>query len=650
VGFFDCFKKAPAGSTASSEYLQQEALELIARGNALEDTGELAQALELYGRAIDLAPGLARGHLNRGNALLACGDLDGAWNAFTTALKLDPSYAGAHFNLGNTCARLGRLDAAQAAYIQAIALNSNFADAEVALGAVLDDQGQFEKACVHYRRAIAIQPQYAQAHCNLGKSLKELGQFEAAVVSYQRAVEIDPTYAEGHSNLGGVLKDLGRLQEAQACYHRALELKPDFPDAHSNLLFLLNYGDDEPASPQLSQAQQYGEQVARRTIQYTRWNQSAAPERCLRVGFVSGDFRDHPVSYFFESVLGALVKGAGARMQCVAYCNHVQNDQVTQRLRPLFHSWHLTTGLSDSVLAQRLHEDAIDILIDLSGHTAHNRLPVFAAKPAPVQVSWLGYFGTTGVAAIDYLIADPWTLPPSEECNFTEKIWRLPETRLCFTPPIFSVELTPPPVLRTACLTFGCFNNLSKMTGQVVALWARVLAAVPDSRLFLKSPQLKEASVQRYVRETFAAHGIEPERLILEGLSSRAEYLGCYQRVDIALDPFPYTGGTTTVEALWMGVPVLTLQGERFLSRQGVGLLMNAGLPEWIASNPEDYVLRAARHAGDLQALARLRGVLRQQVLASPIFNATDFAHHFEAALRGMWHVWCAQQQDLLSK
>jgi FkbM family methyltransferase len=267
---------------------------------------------------------------------------------------------------------------------------------------------------------------------------------------------------------------------------------------------------------------------------------------------------------------------------------------------------------------------------------------MFALKPAPVQVSWLGYFATTGVAEIDYLIADPWTLPESEEINFTEKIWRLPETRLCFTVPDVVLEVAPLPAIGSGYITFACFNNLTKMNDAVVALWARVLAAVPNSRLFLKAKQLNIEAVRQSTFERFAAHGIAAERLILEGPAPRAEYLAAYQRVDIALDPFPYTGGTTTAEALWMGVPVLTLAGKSFLSRQGVGLLMNTGLSEWVAEDHDDYIARAVSHASDLQVLSLLRGGLRQQVLASPIFDAQRFAEHFEAALRGMWQAWCA--------
>ncbi|MFI4940487.1 MAG: peptide-binding protein, partial [Burkholderiales bacterium] len=319
-------------------------------------------------------------------------------------------------------------------------------------------------------------------------------------------------------------------------------------------------------------------------------------------------------------------------------------DALTERIKACCHGWHSAAGLSDARLAQLIRDDSIDILIDLSGHTAHNRLPMFAWKPAPVQASWLGYFATTGITAIDYLIADSWTLPETEEMNFTETIWRLPETRLCFTPPDVSIAVSSLPALANNHITFGCFNNLSKMNDAVVALWATVLHAVPQSCLFLKAKQLSEASVRHSVLERFASYDIAADRLKLEGSSPRATYFCAYHQVDIALDPFPYPGGATTAEALWMGVPVLTLAGERFLPRQGIGLLMNAGLPEWVAADAGDYVARAVSHAADLQRLAALRKGLRQQVLTSPLYDAPRFARHFEAALRGMWTQWCKRQ------
>ena len=637
MGLFDRFRAIKPGAEHSAKAAEKDALDLIIQGNALQAGGRFGRALECYEAAISLVPNMARAHLNRGNVLLESGDALAALAAYETALSHDSVYAAAHYNRGNALVALSRGADALAAYKRAISLKPNFVDAEVALGAVLDDLGQFDAAAASYRRALAMQPEYAQVHSNLGNVLKELGQFRDAAASYRHCLEIQPNYAEGHNNLGNVLKDLGQLGEAEACYRRALHLNPGYAEAHSNLLFLLNYSDKKDPSLLLAEARQYGEALTRQARAATIIRNNRGPDRCLRVGFVSGDFRTHPVSYFFQGVLAELVLQTSGRLEFVCYHNHVSSDKVTDRIKSLCHGWCSIVGLPDEDAALRIKDDGIDILIDRAGHTAHNRLPLFSWKPAPLQLSWLGYFATTGLTAIDYLIADPWTLPESEEANFTEKIWRLPETRLCFSPPDENVEVSPLPALSNGYLTFACFNNLTKMSDKVVTLWAQVLTAVPDSRLFLKSPQLKEAFVQQGVAERFALAGVDPGRLIMEGLSSRAEYLKTYQRVDIALDPFPYTGGTTTCEALWMGVPILTLAGERFLSRQGVGLLMNVGLPEWIASNTDEYLARAGSHASNLESLAFLRAGLRQQVLASPLCDAPRFARHFELALRNMW-------------
>lgn len=642
MGLFDRLRASWIGRARPSDTAQKDALDLIREGNTLEAEGQIEQALRRYEVAIERMPNLARAHLNRGNALFVAGDPTSALAAYKTALMHDPAYAAAHYNAGNVLAKLGQREAALDAYKTALSLKPDFVDAEIALGCFQDDLGQIEAAAASYRRALVLQPDYAQVHNNLGIVLSKLGQFEAAVASYRRALELDPNYADGHSNLGNALKDLGLLSDAEACYRKALKIKPTHLEAQSNLIFVLNYSNQQNGTLLLSEAKRYGELAAQTVTQPIDARRDRQPGRSLRVGFVSGDFRTHPVSYFFQAVLAALVAQSEGRMEFVGYHNHLTNDELTERIKTLCHGWRATVGLSDEALARRIGDDKIDILIDLAGHTAHNRLPVFAWRPAPVQVSWLGYFGTTGVAEIDYLIADPWTLLRGDESNFTEKIWYLPETRLCFSAPDVELEVSPLPALGNNDLTFGCCNNLTKMTDQVVALWARVLAALPASRLLLKSPQLGECAVRENVVGRFATHGIDSTRLTMEGLSSRSEYLKTYQRIDIALDPFPYTGGTTTCEALWMGVPVLTLAGERFLSRQGVGLLMNAGLPQWVASDADDYLARAIMHASDLPSLANLRAGLRQQALTSPLFDATRFADHFQQALRDMWHDRCA--------
>jgi predicted O-linked N-acetylglucosamine transferase (SPINDLY family) len=349
---------------------------------------------------------------------------------------------------------------------------------------------------------------------------------------------------------------------------------------------------------------------------------------------LSGDLRGHSVGYFLEGLVGNLDPD---RMELLAYPTYNAADDLTARIRPRFAAWTPLAGLSDDIAARRIHADGAHVLIDLSGHTAHNRLPVFAWRPAPVQVTWLGYFATTGVAEMDYILADPHVAPPGEEDHFTEAVWRLPETYLCFTPPDAQLEVAPSPALSSGAVTFGCFNTLTKLNDAVVALWARVVRATPGSRLFLKTRQLNGPAMCEAVRRRFAAHGLAAERLILEGSSPRFELLKAYDRVDIALDPFPYPGGTTSVEGLWMGVPAITRRGDRFLSHVGESIAHNAGLADWIAADDDDYVARAVDKASDLGRLADLRAGLRQQVLAGPLFDAPRFARHFEAALWGMW-------------
>jgi len=618
----------------------------MGQGIALLELEQHDQAEMCFRRAIDIEPACAEAHSNLGVILKKRRQLDAAAVCFRQALAIRPDFSEGHVNLGNVLQALGQIDAAVTCYLRALEIKPDFAQAHSNYGTVLQFRDQLELAEQRYRQALEIKPDLAVAHNNLGIVLSLVRRLDDSVASYQRAIAAEPDYAEAYANLGGVLKDVGRLDEALAAIRRALELDSNCAMAHNNLLFIQNYVADQPATLLLDDARRFGDMATRLARPCTDWPNLPDPGRSLRVGFVSGDLCDHPVGYFLEGVLAALSAQADGRLELFAYPNRTCDDGTSKRIQASCNGWHSALWLSDEALAQRIRDDGIDILVDLSGHTAHNRLPVFAWKPAPVQVSWLGYFATTGVAAIDYFIADHWTLTPDQEAHFSEQIWRLPETRLCFTPPKADVAVSPLPALSNGYITFGSFNNLSKMNDAVVALWAQVLHAVPGSRLFLKYQQLAEASVRQGTCERFGVHGIAPDRLIFEDYVPRANYLAAYQRVDIALDPFPFPGGTTTVEALWMGVPVLTLAGERFLARQGVGLLMNAGLTEWVASDPRDYVTRAVAHAGDLQGLASLRSGLRQQVLASPIFDAPRFAQHFEAALRSMWRKWCDAQPD----
>ena len=555
------------------------------------------------------------------------------------ALKLEPGIPEIHFNLGKALQDLGRLNEAEVSYRRVLHLSSEHGQAWLNLGIVLRDKGRVEAAVDCFQKVLALSPNLAEAHNNLGNALRDLGRLDDAVISYRHALACRPDFHEAHNNLGLVEKDIGQLHDAVTSFRRALELRPDDLDVLSNLLFAQNYLADLPPGHILEQAKVFGGLVAAQARSLGGWKAISLASKRLRVGLVSGDLRQHSVAFFLEGVLAALDM---ERVELYAYATHHLEDSVTARLKPHFARWTRVIGLSDEAMARHIHADAVDILIDLAGHTAHNLLSVFAWKPAPVQVTWLGYLGTTGVAAMDYLLADPLAVPREEECQFVEKVRRLPETYICFSPPELELDPGTPPAVSQGHVTFGSFNNLTKINEAVLVCWCNVLKAVSGSRFLLKAKQLSDATVRRDLLARFAGQGIAADRLeLVHWAPSREEHLAIYQRVDIALDPFPYPGITTTMEGLWMGVPTLTLRGDRFIGHQGKTILHNAGLPDWIAQDTDDYVAKAVAFACDLVALSELRGRLRGQLLASPVCDAPRFAQNFEAALRGMWRQWC---------
>lgn len=612
-------------------------------GIALEEQGCFESAQESYICALRINPEHAEAHNNLGSVYRKQGQVEAALLSFRRAIDVNPDCAEAHFNLGNTLQSLAKYDEAATCIERALALKPDFAEAHVTLGSIWQNFEEYRNAEEEYRRAIEINPSLAAAYSNLGTILGLTRRFDEAMACYHQALEVEPDNVDALVNLGNVLKDMGRNVEALASLRQALTLDETCLQAHHNLLFVQNYLPEQSPEQMFADAKEFGRIAARRAKPCTSWPNTPESERKLRIGLVSGDLCSHPVGYFLVSVLQALSSLASNRIEIYAYPNRICNDVTSDVLKRHCAAWHSVLGMSDALLSKRIRDDRIDILLDLSGHTANNRLPAFAWKPAPVQATWLGYFATTGLDAIDYFIADPWTLLPSEEQFFSEKVWRLPDSRLCFTPPSEKVDVGPLPAMKNGFVTFGCFNNLSKLNEAVVDTWVSILKSVSQSKLFLKSQLVAESASRQRLIELFTSRGIDASRLILADYGPRAEYFEAYNQVDITLDPFPYPGGTTTVEALWMGVPVLTMGSTRFLSRQGVGLLSNAGLHEWVASDTEDYIGRATVFAGDLSYLAKLRASLREQILGSPIYDAERFARNFESALRGMWKTWCAQ-------
>ena len=367
------------------------------------------------------------------------------------------------------------------------------------------------------------------------------------------------------------------------------------------------------------------------------------PHRRLRIGYVSADFKRHPVGYFLSAVLSA---HDHAVTEIYCYSNQVTDDDMSVRLRACADQWRSISRMADTDVAALICRDAIDILVDLSGHTGGNRLTMFALRPAPVQVSWLGYFGTTGLSSIDYILADRFIVPEGEQKYFTEAVWRLPGCYLCYTPYDLDVRVGLPPALNDGNVTFGCFNNRAKITDDTVRVWATILRSLDGSRLFLKTKSLADPVVVKTLVAQFAAHGIAPDRLILEGHSPLVEAMNAYNRVDIALDPFPFGGCTTTADAVWMGVPVVTLRGNRWVGRMSESILSAVGLPELVAANEVEYVEIAVQLAADLPGLAKRRSALRSLVESSPFCNGVEFTRQLEAAFRGMWNAWCCRQAE----
>ena len=554
---------------------------------------------------------------------------------------LDPASFRAHNNLGNVLHRMRLPAAAAASYRTAVALNPAYGEAHCNLGNVLRELGDAPAAAEHCRKALALNPASGEAHNNLGNALKSQGKLADAAQCYREAQRLMPHEAQVPLNLGIVHREMGAPDEAIACFRLALAMRPTWHEAWSNLLFTLSFARGVGPQAYLAEARQYGELMAAAARPYSEWRADRSPQAPLRVGFVSGDLRSHPVGFFLENVIGHL---DAERVQLYAYVTRPYEDALSARIKPRFAHWRSLVGLDDESAARVIHDDGIHVLVDLSGHTDGNRLPVFAWKPAPVQTSWIAYFASTGLAAIDYVIGDRWVLPPDEADHFVERPWRLPHGYLCFTPPDTTAEADAarhmarrPASNSAAGLTFGYFGDLVKVNDGVLAVWARILHAAPDAWLFLKAQQLGDDDVREEWRSRFRALGIGAERLILEGPSPRTEYLAAYHRVDITLSPFPYPGGTTSAESLWMGVPVLCRRGDRFLGHLCESVLQSVELGDWIAADDEDYVAKAVAFVSERDSLSALSAGMRARMLGSSLCDAKRFARSLECAFTAMW-------------
>jgi predicted O-linked N-acetylglucosamine transferase (SPINDLY family) len=583
-------------------------------------------------KAAQFLPDDADAHAYLGSAQMAAGQLREAAASFRRALEIKPDQVETHYNLGVVLKSLGQADEAAASYRRAIALRPDYAEAHYNLGVTLKYLGQLEAAAASYCRALEIRPNFLEVCSNLGDILRSLGQLDAALASYRRAVEIKPELSEGHNNLGNVLKDAGKLDEAIACYRRAVALNPNHLQAHSNLIYTLYFHPDFDEQGILEETKQFASAHPAPCHSSLNSPESCgnANERRLRIGYVSPDFRDHCQSLF---TLPLLSNHNHSRFEIYCYAQLAQPDAISKLLASCADVWRTTHGMTDAQLAETISNDGIDILVDLTMHMANGRPMLFALKPAPVQVAWLAYPGTTGIPEMDYRFTDPWLDPPgSGDERYTEKSIRLPDTFWCYAP-LDSANLQPNalPALVAGYITFGCLNNFCKVSDDTLCRWGQVMAQVPASRLIL----LAHAGVHRQrVLDLLGRFGIAADRIEFVEYQPRAKYLQTYQRIDLCLDTLPYNGHTTSLDAYWMGVPVVTQVGHTIVGRAGWSQLNNLGLPELAAFNVQDFIDIAVALATDLPRLSQLRQTLRKRLEESPLMDGERFANAIETAYR----------------
>lgn len=626
----DCYRHGIEADPSSSIFYSN-------LGYVLGELGRQSESLEMLLKAVQLDPADFDAHYMLGNIARARGEWLQAIASYRRALKINPQFDVCRRDLCVSLAQAGQIREARLVLDQGPAFSPDTVDYYFFRGNLQLAEEQFDAAIENFIQAAQLKPQDPAILINLGVAYIRKPDVFAAIKTYRRVLELEPTNVQAHANLAAAFQIAGQQESAVQSYRRALEINPEYLNAHQNLLFILTSVPGFSPAEYLQEARKYGARISARAKPYTQWlcTPPAHVPRPLRVGFVSGDLRNHPVGLFLEAILARVDSG---KLTLIAYSSSVKEDAVSKRLKPLFSAWNPVAVLADEALADKIHRDRIDILIDLAGHTGLNRLPVFAWKPAPLQVAWLGYWATTGVTEIDYILVDPVSAPRCEAQLFSEALWYLPETRLCLSPPVTArpIGVQGLPALRNGHITFGSYQQLNKINSRTLAVWSRILARMPSARLRIQSLPLTYPDAAASMRGRLVAAGIAADRIDLCGGASRDDYLASYSQVDVVLDTFPFPGGTTTAEALWMGVPTVTLSGDSLLARQGASLMRCVGLADWVAGDEDEFVEIAVSRTCDLPGLEALRAGLRGRALKSPLFDAARFARNLEEALTSM--------------
>lgn len=602
--------------------------------------------IALIKTAISLFPGSAHYHLGLAKVFIDCGDWRQAVSCCDRALSLENNLAEASFARGVALNLLGLRQEALQAYHDAIRNNPLHPGALNNLGLLCQGNGSLTEADSLFRRAIKAGRNFAEAHNNLGNLLKKTGKNSEALEQFRTAIAIRPDYAEAWSNMAGVYSAQGRQDEAYRCDQKAITLNPGHFQAHSNLLLSLHYQPNFTPEQIFANHKEWSAAHTADLPAPAPHANDRSRDRKLRLGYLSPDFRSHSVAFFIREILA---NHDHSRFEVFCYADVAREDEMTAGLKKFASTWQDVHGLPDERIASLVREDGIDILIDLAGHTAPSLMKVLARKPAPVQITYLGYPNTTGLSTVDYRLTDCIADPVGVTDHLhTEALIRLPEGFLCYSAPENSPPLTEPPVTKNGFITFGSFNAVAKINAVVVSTWAAIMNTVPASRLLLKSISLHDQDSRALLSEALARQGIEPGRLdLLATLPSRFDHLALYNEIDIALDTFPYNGTTTTCEALWMGVPTIALKGSSHVGLVGTSILSHVGLHDFIASTPEEYINLAGETCGRLDRLRELRAGMRDRLRKSPLMDGPGFTGKLENTYREIWRTWCDRQADV---
>ena len=563
-------------------------------------------------------------------------ELEVAINYHKKSVEINPDYAEGYNNLGIAFQKLGLFEEAVKNYKKTLKLKPDFSLAYNNLGVVLKSLNKLDEALLTSKKAIELDPKFADAHNNIGAILQDLGNYEEAYKFYKKAIKLKSSYSDAYYNLGILLKKLGKIEECVENFHKAVIANQKNNRAYSNYLFNLNYLTKYDDNYYIEKAKKFGLNLKKIDDQLCiPYKYNINPKK-LTVGFVSADLRNHPVGYYLIDTLKYLKK---KNIKLIAYHNSTETDDLTEKLKKHFDIWYNIEDKNDLKVINLIRENGIHILFDMSGHTKKNRLPIFINKPAPIQVTWIGYNATTGLKEIDYIIGDQYVTPLENKNQFTENILQLPNIWSCLSKPAFEIKKeNSSPALKNGFITFGSFNNLSKINDDIINTWSEILKRVENSKLFLKTKELDNLKMVENIRKKFQKNGIDAEKIITEGRSkTREEMLKKYNQIDIALDPFPYSGVTTSFESVWMGVPLYVLNGNNFYSRIGVSINKNLGMDDWIANNKKDYSTKILKLTSDFNQLSQTRKCLINKVDSSTLFDSSLFADNFNKIL---WKIW----------